>query len=127
MDLPDFDTPKLAEAVEALSANQVNSLPFGAIHIGVDGIVKFYSESEARLSGMGKRPVTGKDFFTDVAPCMNNGYFKGRIDKALAAGTLDVTFTFVGDFGDRARELSVRSQSAKDGGYWIFMRRPAVI
>jgi photoactive yellow protein len=76
------------------------------------------------LSGMGNRPALGKDFFAEVAPCMNNGYFKGRIDKALAAGKLDVLFNFVGDFSDRARELSVRAQSAKDGGYWVFMRRP---
>jgi len=54
---------------------------------------------------------------------MNNAKFRGRIDRALAAGTLDITFSFIGDFNDPNRELDVRVQSATNGGYWIFMRR----
>lgn len=56
---------------------------------------------------------------------MNNGLFKGRIDKAMKSGTLDIEFTFVGDFSDRNRELHVRVQSATDGGVWIFHHRAA--
>lgn len=54
---------------------------------------------------------------------MDNPRFKGRIDEAVAAGTLDAEFTHVGDFGDRDRELFVRAQSASDGGVWLFMKR----
>ena len=54
---------------------------------------------------------------------MDNGYFKGKIDAARASGALDIEFTFVGDFSDRSRELTVRVQSAKDGGTWICHKR----
>jgi hypothetical protein len=61
----------------------------------------------------------------DVAPCMSNSYFKGQNDKAIQAGTLDMRFSFIGDFGDAARELTARVQAAKDGGGWIFHHRPS--
>ena len=76
--------------------------------------------------GRGDRPAEGRLFFVDVAPCMDNGYFKGRIDKARAVGTLDIAFSFIGDFEDRAREIAVRAQSSPDGGIWIFHHRIGV-
>lgn len=121
----DFETPKLAEAIEAMTAQQLDDLPFGVIGLDPNGVVRLYNRTESERSGYKKRPAMGKTFFTDVAPCMNNGYFKGRIDKALKAGNLDIRFSFVGDFSDRERELTVRVQSAADGGIWVFMLRPA--
>ena len=122
--LPDFETPRLAAAVEKLSADELNSLPFGVIKLDDDGNIQVFNETEAKLSGYGRRPIDGKKFFVDVAPCMHNGYFSGQIEKAKQAGKLDITFTFTGDFSDRDRELSVRVQSASDGGTWIFIARP---
>jgi hypothetical protein len=56
---------------------------------------------------------------------MNNAAFRGRIERALAAGHLDITFSHTGDFDDKAKELTVRVQSATGGGCWIFMKREA--
>ncbi len=123
--LPGFDTPKLAEAVEKLTPEQLDMLPFGVIGLDSQNMVRVFNKAEAQLSGYHDRIARGKLYFADVAPCMNNGYFKGRIDKALKAGTLDISFTFIGDFGDCDRELSVRAQAASDGGIWIFQRRSA--
>ncbi len=120
--LPDFDHPKLAEAVEHLSPEAVNSLSFGAIRLDAGGTVTFYSEVERRLSGY-RKEVVGRTFFTDIAPCMNNPGFKGRIDRALAAGKLDIKFGFVGDMPSATIDLDVRVQSATGGGCWIFLRR----
>jgi photoactive yellow protein len=121
--LPEFDQPLLARAVEALTTDEIDVLPFGVIGLDQAGVVRLYSKTEARLSGRKSRPTEGLLFFTDVAPCMDNEYFKGRIEKAIKAGTLDIAFTHVGDFVDRERELSVRVQSAADGGIWIFHQR----
>jgi photoactive yellow protein len=121
--LPEFNLPMLARAVEALTTDEIDVLPFGVIGLDQEGVVRLYSKTEARLSGRKSRPTEGLLFFTDVAPCMDNEYFRGRIDKALKAGTLDIAFTHVGDFSDRERELSVRVQSAADGGVWIFHQR----
>lgn len=54
---------------------------------------------------------------------MDNDHYRGRIDGALARGTLDLELSHIGDFEDRERELTMRIQSAEDGGYWIYMRR----
>jgi photoactive yellow protein len=124
-DLPHFGTHNLAERVEVLSEEELDRLPFGVIGLDPQGAVRVYNKTEAELSGYGSRPSVGKSFFVDMAPCMDNGYFKGRIDKARAAGKLDISFTFVGDFSDRNRELTVRVQAAKDGGIWIFHNRVA--
>jgi photoactive yellow protein len=121
--LPDFDTPRLAEAVQDLTPAQIDELPYGVIRLDADETVVLYNKTEALLSGYDARPACGHHFFADIAPCMNNGYFKGRIDKARRAGTLDIAFTFIGDFRDIEREFDVRVQSSRDGGYWIFNRR----
>jgi photoactive yellow protein len=121
--LPDFDTPNLARAVEDLTPDQVDALPFGVIRLDAQDTVVLLNKTEAQQSGYDARPARGHGFFTDVAPCLDNGYFKGRIDKARRAGTLDIAFSFVGDFCDREREFDVRVQSSSGGGYWIFHRR----
>ena len=107
---PSFDTPKLAQAVEQLAPDAIDRLPFGAIKLDRSGAVMLISQRERELSGRGDRPSLGLDFFTDIAPCMDNPHFKGRIDAALAAGLLDAEFSHVGDFADRDRELSVRAE-----------------
>lgn len=118
-----FDQPDLARAIESLRADEIDDLPFGAIRLDAEGAVTYYSEAERRLSGSGAHRRLGLSFFTDVAPCMGTAGYQGRIEQALADGTLDIEFTHVGDFDDRDRELTVRAQSATGGGVWIFMRR----
>jgi len=122
-DLPRFDTDNLARIVESMPIDAIDALDFGAIRLDRSGTVTFYSKTEAEQSGRGPRPTVGLKFFTDVAPCMNNPAFRGRIEAAIAAGTLDIEFNHVGDFADRDRELCVRAQSASDGGVWIFHQR----
>ncbi|UEM03901.1 PAS domain-containing protein [Skermanella rosea] len=119
----DFDMPDLAGVVERLPPSEVDALPFGAIRLDANGEVAFYSAAEARLSGYGARPALGRPFFSDMAPCMDNEAFRGRIESARAAGKFDLEFGWIGDFADRSRELQVRIQPASDGGCWIFIRR----
>lgn len=121
--LPDFDQPDLARAVETLPVQALDDLPFGAIRLDSEGVVRVYSGSERRLSGSGDRPRLGLHFFREVAPCMDHPRYRGRIDRAIAAGRLDMEFGWTGDFGDAERSLRVRVQSAANGGCWIFMRR----
>ncbi len=117
-----FETPRLAEAVERLPQEVIDTLPYGAIRLDTSGNVVFYSAAERQLSGC-TLDVMHRPFFTEIAPCMNNSGFKGRIDRALAAGTLDVAFDHIGDFDDGTKALRVRVQSASGGGCWIFMHR----
>ena len=122
-DLPSFDTPSLAAAVEALEVADIDELPFGAIRISENGLVAFYSKAEAKLSGRNDRPALGANFFVDIAPCFDNPDFLGRIERARKQGTIDIEFGYIGDFDDLEKEVRVRVQSASDGGYWIFNYR----
>ena len=85
--------------------------------------MRIFSKAEAKLSGYGARPALGKDFFTDIAPCMANSHFKGRIDKARTAGALSISSPSSVILKTSDRELSIRVQSAKDGGAWIAIQR----
>jgi len=122
--LPRFDTPNLAEAVERLPPEAVDALPYGAIRLDAAGVVTFYSTTERRLSGL-RREAIGRDFFAEIAPCMDNAEFRGRIERARQAGTLDVAFGYVSDMPSGATdvELHVRVQPAAAGGFWIFLLR----
>jgi photoactive yellow protein len=121
--LPTFDDPALARKVEALGAEAVDHLPFGSIRLDDYGVVRYYSQAERRLSGSGDLTRLGGKFFTEIAPCMDNDAYRGRIEAARKGGKLNLEFSHIGDFEDRDRELTVRVQSAADGGVWIFMRR----
>lgn len=120
---PGFDEPRLAEAVERLSPEAIDALPFGAIRLDAEGRVTFFSATERRQSGL-RREALGRLFFAEIAPCMDTDEFRGRIDRALAAGQLDIAFGHVSDMPGGARDvaLDVRVQSVP-GGRWIFLRR----
>lgn len=119
----DYADPHLATQAEAMAAEELDALPFGAIRLDRQGKVVFYSQAERQLSGSGDLARLNGDFFGEIVPCMDTPAYKGRIEQARRDGTLDLEFTHVGDFDDRDRELTVRIQSASDGGLWIFMRR----
>ena len=119
----DFDSPDLAAQVEKLRPEQIDALPFGSIRLDPALRVTFYSKAEAELSGYADRPAIGRIFFSEIAPCMSNAEFLGRIEAARARGKLDLEFTWIGDFADRDRELQVRVLSASDGGVWLFLKR----
>jgi photoactive yellow protein len=121
--LPPYETPKLAAAVESLTPEQIDRLPFGVTLLDANNVIRLLNKTEAESSGFGNRVTVGRLFFVDVAPCMNNSYVRGRIEKARQAGVLDIIFTFVGDFSDSDRELTVRAQSGRDGALWIFIQR----
>ena len=118
-----FNRPDLARAVEQLTTDVIDGLPFGVVKLDGTGQVLFYSQREGQLSGRGMQPIIGMGFFTHIAPCMDNPAFKGRIEADIASGTLDAEFSHVGDFSDRDRELQVRAQSATGGGVWLFLKR----
>ncbi len=117
----DFDAPDLAGAIERLSQHDLDRLPFGVILIERDGTVLFYSETEMRQSGYPGRPL-GQNLF-EMAHTFGNDAFRGRIRQAEEAGPVDLEFAWPGDFNDRSRELRIRVQSARRGGFWLFIER----
>ena len=119
----DVDMPQLAEVVEKLTNEQVHALPFGVIRLDAAGNVVFYSDAERAQSGYRKEALS-RHFFLDVAPCLNNAKYRGRIDQAMAQGQLDIAFDDIVDLPNGAKDVDihVRVQSASGGGCWIFTK-----
>ena len=44
----DFNAPKLAELVEKLTLDQIDSLPFGVVRLDDQGAVSIYNKTEGR-------------------------------------------------------------------------------
>lgn len=119
----DFDAPDLAARAERASLFELDHLPFGIIRIARDGTIQFYSATEARLSGYGDIPF-GENLF-EISQCLGSDAFRGRVERALASGPVDLEIGWPGDFGDPQRELRIRVQSASNGGLWLFIERDA--
>ena len=54
-----FSDPQLAKAVEALPDEQKHELPFGVVKLDENGVVTFFSATEARKSGTRSAPPSG--------------------------------------------------------------------
>jgi len=117
----DFDAPDLAARAERASLFELDHLPYGVIRIARDGNVQFYSATEARLSGYGEIPL-GKNLFA-ISTCFGGDDFRGRIERALEEGPVDLEIGWPGDYADPGRELRIRVQSARNGGLWLFIER----
>jgi photoactive yellow protein len=117
----DFNAPDLAARVEKLSQHELDNLSFGVILLDREGTVRFYSATEARLSGYRANPI-GRNLF-EISPCMGKEDFRGRIMRAMEEGEVDLEFGWVGDFGNPQRELRIRVQSSRRGGVWMFIER----
>lgn len=119
----DFDVPDLAARIEQMSQHELDNLPFGVILLDREGTVLFYSATEARLSGYGENPL-GQNLFA-ISACLGSDDFRGRIERAMEAGPVNLEMGWPGDFGDPTRELRIRVQSSRNGGVWLFIGRDA--
>ena len=73
----DFDAPDLANQIENLSQADLNALPFGVMLLDQDGVVRFYSDTEARLSGYNQSAV-GLNLY-EFCERFGGADFRGRI------------------------------------------------
>ena len=85
-----FDAPDLAAQIEQLSRYELDHLPFGVILLNGEGVVLFYSATEAQQSGYGKIPI-GQNLF-EISSCMASDDFRGRIMRAMEEGPVDLEF-----------------------------------
>jgi photoactive yellow protein len=60
--------PQGDDIVSHLGMAQLDSLPFGVVHLDADGRILFYNQNECRHSGLKREDVEGKNFFTQIAP-----------------------------------------------------------
>ena len=117
----DFNAPDLAARIEVLSQHEIDNLPFGVVLLDRQGIILFYSTTEARLSGYGMAPL-GKNFFS-FGECVGIADLRQRIMDGMENGHVDLDFAWSTEKTDTQRDLSIRVQSARSGGVWLFFDR----
>ena len=115
-----FEAPNLAAQIEALSEAEIDALPFGAVRLDPHFFIRFYSATEAKLSGYG-HPV-GENFF-EISESPQKGELKAKIQAAMETGKVDFEIAWRGGKGAALSELRLRVQSARDGGVWMFFER----
>ena len=120
----DIDTPDLARRLSAMTPEAIDALAFGVIRLDAGGTVTLYSARERANSGF-RKEVVGRNFFADIAPCMQRPEVTGRLERARASGTLDVVFDFVSDLPSGERDVALRARllSTGDGGTWLLLQR----
>lgn len=84
--------PDLFEWLHAATAAELDSLPFGVISLSLDATVEHYNMTEGKLAGLTPSRVIGRNFFTSVAPCMNNAMVAGRF---AGEAEIDDTINYV--------------------------------
>lgn len=67
-----------AADLSAMTREELDDLPFGAIRLSPYGTVLSYNEAEGRMTGRDPARVLGRNFFTDIAPCTDVREFRGR-------------------------------------------------
>ena len=89
-----FTDPALFDWLQAATAAELDTLPFGVVALGLDGTVEAYNVAEAKLAGLTPDRVIGRNFFTTVAPCTNNFMVAQRFQtEAEIDAVIDYVFT----------------------------------
>ena len=117
----DFNAADIAAQAEEARQSDLDALPYGVIKLDRRGVVKFYSATEARLSGYGVAPL-GQNLF-DISQCPNREDLRRRIMGAMENAPVDLELAWLGDLSNPLREMRIRVQSARDGGVWMFIER----
>lgn len=100
----DFSDVSLS-ALEAMTEEQRNALPYGVVGLSAQGIVEIYNETESRMAGLPQEKVVGSAFFLSVAQCMNNFMVAQRLADEPE---LDVSLPYVLTFRMRPTPVTLR-------------------
>lgn len=121
-DRADFDAGLLRQ----LDASKLDTLPYGVVCVDSKGRILEYNDTEARMVGLERERVVGRNFFTEVAPCTRIQAFLGRFEDFVATdnGFGVETFDFVFRFRHSVQSVTVYITAGKArGSYNISMLR----
>jgi photoactive yellow protein len=100
-------SPYTFQTISSMGEKELDSLPYGVIQLDAQGAILRYNAFEAKLSGLTKQKVVGKNFFKQVAPCTDMKEFYGRFLDGVAAGKLQCTFRFHFAFKRNPRDVTI--------------------
>jgi photoactive yellow protein len=90
-----------------------DSLPLGVVVLDAQGRVLIYNREEERLAQRSRDRVIGKQFFREVAPCMNVKELGQLFESKIGHEPIDVAidFSFPFPFLEQPRDVTVRMVS----------------
>ena len=119
-----LDEPDLAAKADDMGPAELDQLPFGVLKLDGAGRVVRYNRVEEEIASIDCNDEISYNPFTDIAPCIDNPFFRGRFERGIAEGSLAIDFEVETDIGPRAERIRVRMLSARDPNTcWIFIKR----
>lgn len=120
----EFGKSDIENALNGLSAGEVDKLAFGAIQLDATGKILQYNSAEGAITGRDPKAVIGKNFFTEVAPCTNKPAFRGAFDAGVKQSNLNHIFEYTFDYNMKPTKVKVHMKKALVGDtYWVFVKR----
>ena len=116
------DASALLQAADAMSAEELDRLPYGMIQLDSAGRIMKFNAVESRLAALPQQQQIGKHFFTEVAPCTKVQEFYGRFKEGVLHEALDTTFQFHFAFKQNPRDVTVRLfYSKRTRSVWVMV------
>jgi photoactive yellow protein len=120
----DFGDPNLASRLDEMRQGELDALPFGVLKLDSEGRVVGYNQIEGEIAEVDFARQINHNFFTEIAPCMDNPFFRGRFEDGIKAGGLALDFEFETDMDPRAEHIRVRMLTASTPNqYWVVIKR----
>jgi photoactive yellow protein len=119
-----FVPAELFNLLGNLSRGDADACDFGVVKVDDAGKIELYNRYEADLAGLEPSQVEGRNFFTQVAPCTNNGLCFGTFKKGVAAGQLNVVFPYTFTYKLKPTNVMIhlyRDQNSKTN--WVFVAK----
>ncbi len=112
----------LLDAVDRMSSDELDALPYGMIQLDTSGRILKYNLVESRLASLPQQAQIGKHFFTEVAPCTKVQQFYGRFKEGVVHESLDATFQYHFAFKQSPRDVTVRLfYSRRTRSVWVMI------
>jgi len=94
-----------------------DNLPLGLVVLDPRGDVVVYNRAEEKLAGRSRDKVMGRNFFTEIAPCMNVRELAGQYRDHIGRDAFDIMLelSFPVPHVDRPRDVKVRLCSLEVG------------
>jgi photoactive yellow protein len=115
--------PAMLDALDHLTVEQIDELPFGVIQTNDLGLVQVYNRAESRIAGVEARDAFGKNFFTSIAACTNNKLFRGTFNKGVDEGEMNLVFFYTFTYRMAPTEVKVQFFKRRNGANWILIAK----
>lgn len=91
----------------------LDALPVGVVTLDRSGRVVHFNRAEERLARRSRERALGRDFFSEIAPCMDvkelAGLFRDRIGREVLSTSIEFSFAY--PFLDGPRDVVVHMRS----------------